>query len=50
MVEEAGATANGRGLWSILYWFWFVAGVVVGNDPIILSGRSHSNVLTPREC
>jgi len=35
----AGQTADGRKLWAILYWFWFVAGVIFGNDPIVLSGE-----------
>lgn len=32
-------TADGPKLWAILYWVWFVAGVIVGNDPIVLSGK-----------
>ncbi|KAM0746296.1 hypothetical protein T439DRAFT_360610 [Meredithblackwellia eburnea MCA 4105] len=32
--------ANGNILYSILYAFWFLAGVIVGNDPIILSGTA----------
>lgn len=37
---SAEKTASGPFLYSILYWFWFAAGVVVGNDPIILSGTA----------
>ncbi|KAL8277058.1 hypothetical protein RQP46_010592 [Phenoliferia psychrophenolica] len=37
---SAEKIASGPKLYSLLYGFWFLAGIVVGNDPIILSGTA----------
>lgn len=36
----ADKMANGLKLWTVLYGFWFFFGVLVGNDPIVLSGTA----------
>lgn len=36
----AEKTASGLRLWTVLYAFWFFFGVLVGNDPIVLSGTA----------
>lgn len=36
----ADKMANGLKLWTVLYGFWFFFGLLVGNDPIVLSGTA----------
>lgn len=43
---SADKTASGVTLFSTLYVFWFVAGVLVGNDPIVLSGTAFLGYFT----
>ncbi|ORY64732.1 hypothetical protein BCR35DRAFT_295125 [Leucosporidium creatinivorum] len=43
---SADKTASGITLFSTLYGFWFVAGVLVGNDPIVLSGTAFLGYFT----
>ncbi|KAI5481856.1 hypothetical protein MNV49_000133 [Pseudohyphozyma bogoriensis] len=39
-------TASGPRLFSWLFGFWFIAGVIVGNDPIVLSGTAFLGYFT----
>ncbi|SCZ87544.1 BZ3500_MvSof-1268-A1-R1_Chr2-2g05010 [Microbotryum saponariae] len=43
---SAEKTASGVQLYTTLYVFWFVAGVIVGNDPIVLSGTAFLGYMT----
>ncbi|SCV70380.1 BQ2448_1774 [Microbotryum intermedium] len=43
---SAEKTASGVQLYTTLYAFWFVAGVIVGNDPIVLSGTAFLGYMT----
>ncbi|KAM0752400.1 hypothetical protein T439DRAFT_207223 [Meredithblackwellia eburnea MCA 4105] len=38
MTQDQKERRNGKSLFSFLYFFWFMSGVLFGNDPIILSG------------
>ncbi|GAA5926803.1 uncharacterized protein JCM15063_000374 [Sporobolomyces koalae] len=42
----ADKTASGLRLWTVLYGFWFFFGVLVGNDPIVLSGTAFLSYFT----
>ncbi|GAA5836006.1 hypothetical protein JCM5353_002212 [Sporobolomyces roseus] len=42
----AEKTASGLRLWTVLYGFWFFFGVLVGNDPIVLSGTAFLSYFT----
>ncbi|GAA5948811.1 hypothetical protein JCM3765_003909 [Sporobolomyces pararoseus] len=42
----ADKMANGLKLWTVLYGFWFFFGVLVGNDPIVLSGTAFLSYFT----
>ncbi|GAA6059980.1 hypothetical protein JCM10212_001329 [Sporobolomyces blumeae] len=44
--DSVDKTASGFRLWSTLYAFWFVFGVLVGNDPIVLSGTAFLSYFT----
>ncbi|KPV74497.1 uncharacterized protein RHOBADRAFT_44986 [Rhodotorula graminis WP1] len=43
---SAPKTASGLRLFTILYCFWFFFGVLVGNDPIVLSGTAFLGYFT----
>lgn len=43
---SAPKTASGLKLWTVLYVFWFFFGVLVGNDPIVLSGTAFLGYFT----
>lgn len=43
---SAPRTASGLKLWTVLYAFWFFFGVLVGNDPIVLSGTAFLGYFT----
>ncbi|GAA5911579.1 hypothetical protein JCM5296_005253 [Sporobolomyces johnsonii] len=43
---SADKTASGLRLFTTLYLFWFVFGVLVGNDPIVLSGTAFLGYFT----
>ncbi|GAA5864884.1 hypothetical protein JCM8547_009260 [Rhodosporidiobolus lusitaniae] len=43
---SADKTASGLTLFTILYAFWFIFGVLVGNDPIVLSGTAFLGYFT----
>ncbi|GAA6011781.1 hypothetical protein JCM10207_004242 [Rhodosporidiobolus poonsookiae] len=43
---SADKTASGLKLFTVLYAFWFVFGVLVGNDPIVLSGTAFLGYFT----
>ena len=43
---SAPKTASGLKLWTVLYIFWFFFGVLVGNDPIVLSGTAFLGYFT----
>lgn len=43
---SAPRTASGLKLWTTLYLFWFFFGVLVGNDPIVLSGTAFLGYFT----
>ncbi|GAA5860932.1 hypothetical protein JCM3774_003192 [Rhodotorula dairenensis] len=43
---SAPKTASGLKLWTVLYAFWFFFGVLVGNDPIVLSGTAFLGYFT----
>ncbi|GJN90034.1 hypothetical protein Rhopal_003031-T1 [Rhodotorula paludigena] len=43
---SAPKTASGLYLWTLLYCFWFLSGLVVGNDPIVLSGTAFLGYFT----
>ncbi|GAA5895749.1 uncharacterized protein JCM6883_001610 [Sporobolomyces salmoneus] len=42
----ADKMANGLKLWTVLYGFWFFFGLLVGNDPIVLSGTAFLSYFT----
>ncbi|GAA6028778.1 hypothetical protein JCM8097_007390 [Rhodosporidiobolus ruineniae] len=43
---SADKTASGLTLFTVLYVFWFAFGVLVGNDPIVLSGTAFLGYFT----
>ncbi|BGP49388.1 hypothetical protein JCM10450v2_005277 [Rhodotorula kratochvilovae] len=43
---SAPKTASGLRLFTVLYAFWFIFGVLVGNDPIVLSGTAFLGYFT----